>query len=118
MAAYAEATAGNAWVSSYLDALLSYGLSSEYAQAPKEGSSAKAPDADRALYSRYYLKVIHFGWASQSPHTTSLYHNLPRLCPILLQSLLNLDEEALKNAWSKVGKVPAAGSPPSPEAVP
>ena len=57
MASSAETTAANAWVSSYLDALLSYGLSSEYAQAPKEAGSAKAPDADRALYSRYYLKV-------------------------------------------------------------
>ena len=72
--AAAEATAPNAWVSSYLDALLSYGLSSQYAQAPKEAGSAKAPDADRSLASRYYLR-----------------------------SLLRLDEEALKNAWSNVG---------------
>lgn len=53
-------------------AVLTFGLSSEYVSTTKEGSG-KAPDADRHMYSRYYVR-----------------------------SLLKLDEEALKNAWSKV----------------
>jgi hypothetical protein len=52
-------------------AVLTFGLSSEYAGATKE--KVGAPDADRTLYSRYYVR-----------------------------SLLKLDEDALKNAWSKV----------------
>jgi len=51
--------------------VLTFGLSSEYAGATKE--KIGAPDADRTLYSRYYVR-----------------------------SLLKLDEDALKNAWSKV----------------
>ena len=50
--------------------VLTFGLSGEYASSTTEG---KGPNADRSVYSRYYVR-----------------------------SLLNLDEEALKNAWSKV----------------
>ena len=47
---------GNEWVASYLDALLSFGLSSEYVKTTKEGqASSKAPDADRSLYSKVLL---------------------------------------------------------------
>ena len=49
--------------------MLTYGLSGEYAAEPSE---SRGPDADRSVYSRYYVR-----------------------------SLLNLDEEALKNAWTK-----------------
>ena len=49
--------------------MLTYGLSAEYAAEP---SASRGPDADRSVYSRYYVR-----------------------------SLLNLDEEALKNAWTK-----------------
>jgi hypothetical protein len=49
--------------------VLTYGLSGEYAAEPSE---SRGPDADRSVYSRYYVR-----------------------------SLLNLDEEALKNAWTK-----------------
>jgi hypothetical protein len=54
-----------------MPAVLTFGLSSEYAAATQ--AEDKAPDADRSLYSRYYVR-----------------------------SLLKLDEDALKNAWSKV----------------
>ena len=53
----------------FFHAVLTFGLSGEYAS---ETSDARGPDADRSLYSRYYVR-----------------------------SLLSLDEEALKNAWSK-----------------
>lgn len=55
--------------------MLTFGLSSEYAGPDKTASKGdtKGPDADRSLYSRYYVR-----------------------------SLLNLDEEALHAAWSKV----------------
>ena len=66
-----DTTANNAWVESYLNALLTYGLSSEYTSEPSN-SDSKGIDADRSLYSRYYV-----------------------------QSLLNLDEHALKDAWTK-----------------
>lgn len=49
--------------------VLTHGLSGEYAA---ELSDSRGPDADRSVYSRYYVR-----------------------------SLLNLDEEALKNAWTK-----------------
>jgi hypothetical protein len=54
-------------------AVLSFGLSSEYAGATSEAAASKAADLDRSLYSKYYVT-----------------------------SLLKLDEDALKNAWSKV----------------
>lgn len=66
-----ETSSGNAWVDSYLNALLSFGLSSEYVKDTKEAGKASA-EFDRELYSKYYV-----------------------------QSLLNLDEEALHNAWMK-----------------
>jgi sucrose-phosphate synthase len=66
-----DATTNNAWVESYLNALLTYGLSSEYTSEPSNADT-KGIDADRSLYSRYYV-----------------------------QSLLNLDEHALKDAWTK-----------------
>ncbi|KAI8109061.1 hypothetical protein M9435_005477 [Picochlorum sp. BPE23] len=69
MTAGVETTSNNAWVESYLNALLTFGLSGEYAS---ETSDSRGPNADRNVYSRYYVR-----------------------------SLLNLDEEALKNAWSK-----------------
>ncbi|KAH7619458.1 putative sucrose-phosphate synthase 1 [Nannochloris sp. 'desiccata'] len=74
----AEISASNAWVESYLNALLTFGLSSEYAGATKE--NVGAPDADRTLYSRYYVR-----------------------------SLLKLDEDALKNAWSKAASATRQG---------
>ncbi len=53
--------------------MLTYGLSSEYADATREPPASKAvADADRSLYSRYFL------------------HNL-----------LRLDEVAIKHAWMK-----------------
>lgn len=76
-----DSTANNAWVDSYLDALLTYGLSSEYLKYTKEAKAKeKAPDADRSLYSRYYV-----------------------------QSLLNLDENALHSAWSKASSATKQG---------
>ncbi|CAG9460146.1 unnamed protein product [Pedinophyceae sp. YPF-701] len=45
----------NSWVDSYLDALLSYGLSSENTQPAAEGDEV---DADRQLYNRYYVNQI------------------------------------------------------------
>jgi hypothetical protein len=53
------------------DAVLTFGLSSEYAGPEKTGQ--KGPNADRSLYSRYYVR-----------------------------SLLNLSEEQLKSAYMKV----------------
>ncbi|PSC69593.1 Sucrose-phosphate synthase [Micractinium conductrix] len=77
----AESTANNAWVDSYLDALLTYGLSTEYLKSTRESEAKrKAPDADRSLYSRYYV-----------------------------QSLLNLDEQALHSAWSKASSATRQG---------
>lgn len=66
-----DTTTNNAWVESYLNALLTYGLSSEYTSEPSNSDESKI-DADRSLYSRYYV-----------------------------QSLLSLDEHALKDAWTK-----------------
>ena len=66
-----DTTTNNAWVESYLNALLTYGLSSEYTSEPSNADESKI-DADRSLYSRYYV-----------------------------QSLLSLDEHALKDAWTK-----------------
>ncbi|GAB4822201.1 hypothetical protein N2152v2_009247 [Parachlorella kessleri] len=76
------ASASNAWVASYLDALLSFGLSSEYTGAPKvaENKRAKDIDADKQLYSRYYVR-----------------------------SLLNLEENDLKNAWIKAASATKQG---------
>jgi hypothetical protein len=53
--------------------VLNFGLSTEYVGATKEAGVVSAPDADRHVYSKYYVR-----------------------------SLLKLDEESLKNAWSKV----------------
>ncbi|KAL4458202.1 hypothetical protein ABPG75_013067 [Micractinium tetrahymenae] len=76
-----SSSAANAWVDSYLDALLSFGLSSEYLKSTKEAQAKeKVPDADRSLYSRYYV-----------------------------QSLLNLDEQALHSAWSKASSATRQG---------
>lgn len=55
--------------------MLSFGLSSEYAGATAETANSKAADLDRSLYSKYYVT-----------------------------SLLKLNEDALKNAWSKVSR--------------
>ncbi|RMZ52913.1 hypothetical protein APUTEX25_001032, partial [Auxenochlorella protothecoides] len=56
-----------------LPAVLTYGLSSEYAGETKTAQSKKAPESDRSTYNRFYV-----------------------------QSLLNLNEEALSAAWLKV----------------
>ncbi|KAI3435641.1 hypothetical protein D9Q98_001699 [Chlorella vulgaris] len=79
--AAAESSGGNAWVESYLDALLTYGLSSEYLKSTKEAKAkSKTQDADRSAYSRYYVN-----------------------------SLLNLDEQALHSAWSKASSATKQG---------
>ncbi|KAL6771420.1 hypothetical protein ACKKBG_A26295 [Auxenochlorella protothecoides x Auxenochlorella symbiontica] len=76
-----ETTPQNAWVESYLNALLTYGLSSEYAGETKTAQSKKAPESDRSTYNRFYV-----------------------------QSLLNLNEEALSAAWLKAASVTKHGN--------
>uniref|UniRef100_A0A383W8H5 sucrose-phosphate synthase n=1 Tax=Tetradesmus obliquus TaxID=3088 RepID=A0A383W8H5_TETOB len=63
----------NAWVDSYLNALLSTGLSSEYTRSEAEAKPTAKEDADASLVAKYYVNQI-----------------------------LSLDEESIKDSWLKV----------------
>ncbi|KDD75253.1 hypothetical protein H632_c784p0, partial [Helicosporidium sp. ATCC 50920] len=64
----------------HLNGVLTYGLSSEYTAKSKGTQSKRAPDADRSAYNRFYV-----------------------------QSLLNLDEDALSTAYFKASSGSRAG---------
>lgn len=60
-------------VDSYLNALLSTGLSSEYTRNEAEAKTTAKEDADASLVAKYYVNQI-----------------------------LSLDEESIKDSWLKV----------------
>ncbi|KAK9809313.1 hypothetical protein WJX73_004061 [Symbiochloris irregularis] len=65
------ASGNNSWVDSYLEALLSYGLSGEYTNKPAQ-ARADVVDADQQIYAKYYVSQI-----------------------------LQLGEEGIRDAWYK-----------------
>jgi len=68
----------NSWVDSYLDALLTTGLSSEFARKASEEKEASQQDADSNVAAKYYV-----------------------------QQILAQDEHSLKDAWLKVSHRPS-----------
>jgi len=46
----------NSWVESYLNCILSSGLSKEYLQRPSQASDL--PDSDRDIYAHYYVQQV------------------------------------------------------------
>ena len=93
-------------------AVLTYGLSSEYLKSTKEAQAkSKAPDADRSLYRWPAALLLSSLTPTCGGHFAQRDPSSDWLCPSVcapcsryyVQSLLNLDEQALHSAWSKVG---------------